>query len=155
MSFTFVTITNELFSQSARNYKYRSLIEKKFWRDTVLKNFSALSCGSRSLTNRLASKCLIMITEDDFWPMVAVAHTAWCGGKRTIGGVMYIGERAQCLSMRRRALTSISRSRERKIAIEKCSRVEDPLKHSSNEMTVDLSNPARCRRKPNGFRLYF
>jgi len=51
-------------------------IEKEFWWYSFEKFVSTLSCGSKSLTNRLASKCLITIREDDFWPMVVVAHTA-------------------------------------------------------------------------------
>jgi len=59
-----------------------------------------------------------------------------------------VSARAQCRSMRRRAPSSFPRSRDREIAIEKRSCTEDPPRHVSDEVTVNLLNPARCMETP-------
>lgn len=108
------------------------------------KFFSTLSYhGSRvCVTDQLASKCLIMIREDDFRPMVAVAHTIWSDGKRT-SGVIYRQERSvvRCAVAHR---PSLSRSRDREIAIERRTCVEDLPRHVSDK--VNLSNSMRHKK---------
>jgi len=103
--------------QSARNDWYWSSIAKEFLRDVISKSSSRRyrAANLDRLTKRLTSKCLT-IREDDFRPMVAVAHTLR-SRKRAIGGVIYRRERSvvRCAVARRRRFldraTARSRSR--------------------------------------------
>lgn len=127
------------------------MIFKKEFRYDCEKFISTLSYReSRSLTNRLASKCFVTIRKDDFRPMVAVAHI-WSDGKRMISGGG-ISAREQCCSMRRRAPSSFSRSRDREIAIERCLCIGDLSRHVLDEVTIKCQIE-RDAQKLLGFRL--
>lgn len=124
-----------------RNNRYWSWIAKKFRRDAILK----------SPSQRYHSVNL------DCWRICRQANDdkrrrllADSGGGNTYSLIWWKEQSAACTSAiaqcrptRRRALSSLSRSRDRKIAIERSSCIGNPRRWGDSKC-----NPARCKEIP-------